>query len=129
MEAIFRSVHPRLWRSLLLFTGDTELATMPWPRPSPRRCCGVTPSMMLRRGCGVARFASARVAGGSGRVRPISGRVDGSTPPTGSLVEFLGLLAICPRSSGRVALRYVGDTRRPRSASCWGPAEAPFACI
>ncbi len=27
VEAVFRSVHHRLWRSLLLFTGDAELAS------------------------------------------------------------------------------------------------------
>jgi DNA-directed RNA polymerase specialized sigma24 family protein len=27
VEAVYRSVHPRLWRSLLSYTGDVELAS------------------------------------------------------------------------------------------------------
>ncbi len=27
VEAVYRSLHPRLWRSLLAFTGDAELAS------------------------------------------------------------------------------------------------------
>lgn len=27
VEAVYRSVHPRLWRSLLSYTGDAELAS------------------------------------------------------------------------------------------------------
>ena len=110
VEAVFRRVHRRLWRSLLLFTGDAELAS---------DAVAEAFAQVLRRGDGVEDVeawvwrSAFRIAGGLVAARSSStdlGAVDGSTPLTGSLVEFLGLLGdLSPQLRACVALRYVGE--------------------
>ena len=108
VEAVYRSVHPRLWRSLLSFTGDAELASDAEAEAF---------AQVLRRGDAVDDVeawvwrSAFRIAWGLVAARSSStdlGPVDGSTPPTGSVAEFLGLLAeLVPAAAGvrRVALR------------------------
>ncbi len=110
VEAVFRRVHRRLWRSLLLFTGDAELAS---------DAVAEAFAQVLRRGDAVDDVeawvwrTAFRIAGGLVGARSNStdlGAVDGSAPPTGSLVEFLGLLGdLSPQQRACVALRYVGE--------------------
>lgn len=121
VEAVFRSVHPRLWRSLLLFTGDAELAN---------DAVAEAFAQVLRRGDAVDDVeawvwrSAFRIAGGLMAARSSAtdlGRVDGSMPPTGSLVEFLGLLGdLSPRQRACVALRYVGDYTSPEIGELLG---------
>ena len=110
VEAVFRSVHHRLWRSLLLFTGDAELAS---------DAVAEAFAQVLRRGAAVDDVeawvwrSAFRIAGGLVAAQSGStdlGSVDGSTPLTGSLVEILGLLGdLSPQQRACVALRYVGE--------------------
>ena len=110
VEAVFRSVHHRLWRSLLLFTGDAELAS---------DAVAEAFAQVLRRGDAVDDVeawvwrSAFRIAGGLVAARLSStdlGPVDGSTPLTGSLAEFLGLLdGLSEQQRACVALRYVGE--------------------
>lgn len=110
VEAVFRCVHRRLWRSLFLFTGDAELAS---------DAVAEAFAQVLRRGDAVDDVeawvwrSAFRIAGGLVGAQSSStdlGAVDGSTPPTGSLVEFLGLLGdLSPQQRACVALRYVGE--------------------
>ena len=108
VEAVFRSVHRRLWRSLLLFTGDAELAS---------DAVAEAFAQVLRRGDAVDDVeawvwrSAFRIAGGLVAARSSStdlGAVDGSTPLTGSLVEFFGppgRLVAAAAGVCRVALR------------------------
>lgn len=110
VEVVYRSVHPRLWRSLLSYTGDAELASDAEAEAF---------AQVLRRGDAVDdvaawvwrsafRIASGLLAAGSrsNGVRP----AEGSTSPAGSVAEFLGLLAeLSPQQRACVALRYVGE--------------------
>ena len=121
VEAVFRSVHPRLWRSLLLFTGDAELAS---------DAVAEAFAQVLRRGDAVDDVeawvwrSAFRIAGGLAAARSSStdlGPVDGSTPLTGSLVEFLGLLGdLSPQQRACVALRYVGEYTSPEIGELLG---------
>lgn len=120
-EAVFRSVHPRLWRSLLLFTRDAELAS---------DAVAEAFAQVLRRGDAVDDVeawvwrSAFRIAGGHMAARSSStdlGRVAGSMPPTGSLVEFLGLLGdLSPQQRACVALRYIGDYTSPEIGELLG---------
>lgn len=121
MEAVFRSVHRRLWRSLLLFTGDAELAS---------DAVAEAFAQVLRRGDAVDDVeawvwrSAFRIAGGLVAARSSStdlGAVDGSMPLTGSLVEFLGLLGdLSPQQRACVALRYVGEYTSPEIGELLG---------
>jgi DNA-directed RNA polymerase specialized sigma24 family protein len=110
VEAVYRSVHPRLWRSLLSYTGNPELASDAEAEAF---------AQVLRRGDAVGdveawvwrsafRIASGLLATRSSSTVP--GPVSGSMPSTGSIAEFLGLLAgVSPQQRACVALRYVGE--------------------
>ena len=121
VEAVFRSVHRRLWRSLLLFTGDAELAS---------DAVAEAFAQVLRRGDAVDDVeawvwrSAFRIAGGLVAARSSStdlGAVDGSTPLTGSLVEFFGLLGdLSPQQRACVALRYVGEYTSPEIGELLG---------
>ena len=121
VEAVFRSVHHRLWRSLLLFTGDAELAS---------DAVAEAFAQVLRRGAAVDDVeawvwrSAFRIAGGLVAERSNStdlGAVDGSTPLTGSLVEFFGLLEdLSPQQRACVALRYVGEYTSPEIGELLG---------
>ena len=116
VEAVFRRVHHRLWRSLLLFTGDAELAS---------DAVAEAFAQVLRRGDAVDDVeawvwrGAFRIAAGLAATRSSSTdfAVDDSTLPTGSLVEFLGLLReLSPQQRACVALRYVGEYTTPAGA-------------
>lgn len=119
VEAVFRRVHNRLWRSLLLFTGDAELAS---------DAVAEAFAQVLRRGDAVDdveawvwRSAFRIAAGFSARSSSTDLAVDDSTPPTGSLVEFLGLLReLSPQQRACVALRYVGEYTSPEIGELLG---------
>jgi len=121
VEAVYRSVHPQLWRSLLLYTGDAELASDAEAEAF---------AQVLRRGAAVDDVAAwvwrsaFRIASGLLATRSRSnGRrpADGSTPPTGSVAEFLGLLAdLSPQQRACVTLRYVGEYTSPEIGELLG---------
>jgi DNA-directed RNA polymerase specialized sigma24 family protein len=121
VEAVFRRVHRRLWRSLLLFTGDAELAS---------DAVAEAFAQVLRRGDAVDDVeawvwrSAFRIAGGLVATRSSStdlGAVEGSTPPTGSLIDFLGLLGdLSPQQRSCVALRYVGKYTSPEIGELLG---------
>ena len=122
VEAVYRSVHPRLWRSLLSYTGDAELASDAEAEAF---------AQVLRRGdavddvrgVGVAqlRSVSPRVCWQRGRAPTNCGRRRVSTPSTGSVAEFLGLLAeLSPQQRACVALRYVGEYTSPEIGELLG---------
>jgi DNA-directed RNA polymerase specialized sigma24 family protein len=109
VEAVYRSVHVRLWRSLLSYTGDADVASDAEAEAF---------AQVLRRGdaiedVGAWVWRSAfRIAGGLLADRSsMSGppQVDGSCPADDSVGEFLGLLAgLSVQQRACVALRYVG---------------------
>jgi DNA-directed RNA polymerase specialized sigma24 family protein len=121
VETVYRSVHPRLWRSLLSYTGDAELASDAEAEAF---------AQVLRRGEAVDDVAAwvwrsaFRIAAGllAARSRPNDLRsAEGSTPPTSSVVEFLGLLAdLSPQQRACVALRYVGEYTSPEIGELLG---------
>ena len=121
VEAVYRSVHPRLWRSLLAYTGDAELASDAEAEAF---------AQVLRRGDAVDDVAAwvwrsaFRIASGllAARSRSNDPRpAEGSTPPTGSVAEFLGLLAdLSPQQRACVALRYVGEYTSPEIGELLG---------
>ena len=110
VEAVYRSVHPRLWRSLLSYTGDAELASDAEAEAF---------AQALQRGDAIDDVAAwvwrsaFHIASGllTTRLRSNDLRTaEGSTPPTDSVAEFLGLLAdLSPQQRACVALRYVGE--------------------
>jgi len=109
VEAVYRAVHPRLWRSLLAFTGDAELASDAEAEAF---------AQVLRRGDAVDdveawvwrsafRIASGLLASRSS-VIDLSA-VDGWVASSGSVGEFLGLLGdLSSQQRACVALRYIG---------------------
>ena len=109
VEAVYRSVHVRLWRSLLSYTGDADLASDAEAEAF---------AQLLRRGDAVEDVAAwvwrsaFRIAAGLLADRSNSTRrsgVDDSAPADGSVTEFLGLLAgLSVQQRACVALRYVG---------------------
>jgi DNA-directed RNA polymerase specialized sigma24 family protein len=121
VEAVYRSVHPRLWRSLLSYTGDAELASDAEAEAF---------AQVLRRGDAVDdveawvwrsafRIAAGLLAGCS-RSTDL-GTVSASTPSSGSVAEFLGLLAdLSPQQRACVALRYVGAYTSPEIGELLG---------
>jgi DNA-directed RNA polymerase specialized sigma24 family protein len=121
VEAVFRSVHARLWRSLLLFTGDAELAS---------DAVAEAFAQVLRRGDAVDDVeawvwrSAFRIAGGLVAARSTSTDLDladGSAPLTGSLAEFVGLLGVLsPQQRACVALRYVGAYTSPEIGELLG---------
>ena len=121
VETVYRSVHPRLWRSLLSYTGDAELASDAEAEAF---------AQVLRRGAAVDDVAAwvwrtaFRIASGLLAARSRSNGLrpaEGSTPPTGSVAEFLGLLAdLSPQQRACVALRYVGEYTSPEIGELLG---------
>jgi RNA polymerase sigma-70 factor (ECF subfamily) len=121
LEAVYRDVHPRLWRALLSFTCDAELASDAEAEAF---------AQVLRRGDAVDdvgawvwrsafRIASGLLASRS-RVTGLSA-VDGGVAPSGSVGEFLGLLAdLSPQQRACVALRYVGGYTAPEIGELLG---------
>ena len=121
VEAVYRCVHPRLWRSLLSYTGDAELASDAEAEAF---------AQVLRRGDAVDDVeawvwrGAFRIASGllAARSRPDDVRpAEGSTPPTGSVAEFLGLLAdLSPQQRACVTLRYIGEYTSPEIGELLG---------
>jgi DNA-directed RNA polymerase specialized sigma24 family protein len=121
VEAVYRSVHSRLWRSLLSYTGDAELASDAEAEAF---------AQVLRRGDAVDdveawvwrsafRIAAGLLAGWSSSTD--LGPASGSAPPTGSVAEFLGLLGgLSPQQRVCVALRYVGEYTSPEIGDLLG---------
>ena len=110
VETAYRAVHPRLWRALLSYTGDAELASDAEAEAF---------AQALRRGDAIDdvatwvwrsafRIASGLLANRSSSSAPDA--ADDASPSSGSLAEFLGLLAdLSPQQRACVALRYVGE--------------------
>ena len=108
VEVAYRAVHARLWKALLAFTGDAELASDAEAEAF---------AQVLRRGEAVDdvqawvwrsafRIASGLLASQSTN----RGVVDGSVSPTQSITEFLDLLGgLSQQQRACVALRYVGE--------------------
>ena len=121
VEAVYRSVHPRLWRSLLSYTGDAELASDAEAEAF---------AQALGRGDAVGNVgawvwrSAFQIASGllATRSRPDDVRpAEGSTSPTGSVAEFLGLLAdLSPQQRACVALRYIGECTSPEIGELLG---------
>jgi DNA-directed RNA polymerase specialized sigma24 family protein len=121
VAAVYRSVHPRLWRSLLSYTGDAELASDAEAEAF---------AQVLRRGDAVDDVeawvwrSSFRIAAGLLATRSRSkalGPAEGLTAPTGSVAEFLGLLGeLSPQQRACVALRYVGEYTSPEIGKLLG---------
>ena len=121
VEAVYRAVHPRLWRSLLAFTGDAELASDAEAEAF---------AQVLRRGEAVDdveawvwrsafRIASGLLASRS-HVTGL-GAVDGWVASSGSVGEFLGLLGeLSAQQRACVALRYVGGYTAPEIGELLG---------
>jgi DNA-directed RNA polymerase specialized sigma24 family protein len=121
VEAVYRAVHPRLWRSLMAFTGDAELASDAEAEAF---------AQVLRRGDAVGDIeawvwrSAFRIASGLLAARSRGndlGAVDGWMASTGSVAEFLGLLAdLSPQQRACVALRYVGEYTSPEIGELLG---------
>ena len=121
VEAVYRSLHPRLWRSLLAYTGDAELASDAEAEAF---------AQALGRGEAVNDVAAwvwrsaFHIAAGLQAARSRShglAPADGSTAPTGSVAEFLSLLAdLSAQQRACVALRYVGGYTAPEIGELLG---------
>ena len=121
VEAVYRDIHPRLWRALLAYTGDAELTSDAEAEAF---------AQVLRRGGAVDDVAAwvwrsaFRIASGLLAARSSAtdlAAVDGSTPSIGSAAEFLGLLAdLSPQQRACVALRYVGAYTAPEIGELLG---------
>ena len=121
VEAVYRSVHPVLWRSLLAYTGDADLASDAEAEAF---------AQALGRGEAVDDVAAwvwrsaFRIASGLRAVRSRSNVLrlsEGSMPRTGSVAEFLGLLAdLSPQQRACVVLRYVGEFTAPEIGDLLG---------
>jgi DNA-directed RNA polymerase specialized sigma24 family protein len=107
VEAAYRAIHARLWKALLAFTGDAELASDAEAEAF---------AQVLRRGDAVDDVeawvwrSAFRIASGLLASRPTGlAPADGSMSPTQSTAEFLGLLdGLSQQQRACVSLRYVG---------------------
>ncbi len=121
VEAVYRSLHPRLWRSLLAYTRDAELASDAEAEAF---------AQALGRGEAVDDVAAwvwrsaFHIAAGLQAARTRSnglGTAEGSIASTGSVAEFLGLLAdLSSQQRACVALRYVGGYTAPEIGELLG---------
>ena len=108
VEAVYRAVHLRLWRSLLTFTGDSELASDAEAEAF---------AQVIRRGDAVDDVAAwvwrsaFRIASGLLAARSSTiGDADRPDSSTHSMAEFFGLLdGLSEQQRACVALRYVGE--------------------
>lgn len=110
VEEVYRRVHPRLWRALLAYTGDRELASDAEAEAF---------AQVLRRGDAIVDVeawvwrSAFRIAGGFLSMRSTTlgaSSIEQVPPASGSVVEFLGLLTNLPaQQRACVALRYLGD--------------------
>ena len=118
-----------LWRSLLAYTGDAELASDAEAEAF---------AQVLGRGEAVDNVAAwvwrsaFRIASGLRAARSLSNdprATEGSTSPTGSRSpsSWASWMA-CRQQRACVVLRYVGEYSSTRSPSCSGPVRAPCAC-
>ena len=128
VEAVYRSVHPRLWRSLLSYTGDAELAS---------DAVAEAFAQVLRRGDAVDDVAAwvwrsaFRIAGAFWRRVPLQQSRTGLWFDATAVRLWISWAcwASCPRSSGRASrCATSGSTRHLRSASCSGPVRARCGC-
>lgn len=107
VEVVYRAVHVRLWRALLAFTGDSELASDAEAEAF---------AQVLRRGDAVDDVeawvwrSAFRIASGLLASRSSDQcAADGSASPVPSMTEFFDLLGGLSRQQRAcVALRYVG---------------------
>ena len=107
VEAAYRAIHARLWKALLAFTGDAELASDAEAEAF---------AQVLRRGGAVDDVeawvwrSAFRIASGLLASRaPNPSAADRSVSPTQSMTEFLDLLGgLSAQQRACVALRYVG---------------------
>ena len=121
VETVYRAVHPRLWRSLLSYTGDAELASDAEAEAF---------AQALQRADAVTDVAAwvwrsaFHIAAGLLAARSPSNDpqpAEGPTSPTDSIAEFLGLLAdLSPQQRACVALRYVGEYTAPEIGELLG---------
>ena len=122
VEAVYRSTHPRLWRSLFAYTGSAELASDAEAEAF---------AQVLRRGDAVDDVAAwvwrsaFRIASGllsTRSRRPIE--IELAQDPevaTDSVAEFMALLAdLTSQQRACVALRYVGNYTSPEIGELLG---------
>ena len=119
VEAVYRAVHPRLWRSLLAYTCDAETASDAEAEAF---------AQVIRRGDAVDdvgawvwRSAFHIAAGLLASRSSTLGDVDSSVPSTHSMAEFLDLLnGLSAQQRACVALRYVGEYTAPEIGDLLG---------
>jgi len=119
VEAVYRAVHPRLWRSLLAYTGNAETASDAEAEAF---------AQVIRRGDAVDDVeawvwrSAFRIAAGLLASRSSTlGDVDISISSTHSMAEFLGLLSgLSAQQRACVALRYVGEYTAPEIGDLLG---------
>ena len=121
VETVYRAVHPRLWRSLLAYTGDAELTSDAEAEAF---------AQVLQRADAIADVAAwvwrsaFHIASGLLAARSLANDVrpaEVPTAPTDSIAEFLGLLAdLSPQQRACVALRYVGEYTSPEIGELLG---------
>ena len=122
VEAVYRSTHARLWRSLFAYTGSAELASDAEAEAF---------AQVLSRGDAVDdvaawvwrssfRIASGLLATRSRRPKETPS-VQAQTVPTDSVAEFMALLAdLSSQQRACVALRYVGNYTSPEIGELLG---------
>jgi RNA polymerase sigma-70 factor (ECF subfamily) len=110
VEAVYRSIHPMLWRALLAYTADRETASDAESEAF---------AQALRRGGEVADVASwvwrsaftiaAGMLAAKAKVRPLVVASDGASEPAASAVEFASLLGgLSGQQRACMVLRYMG---------------------
>ena len=119
VEDVYRAIHPTLWRALLAYTSDRELASDAESEAF---------AQVLRRGDEVVDVASwvwrsaFKIAAGmrSERTRtgPLAVTTDWAAEPSRSDVEFVALLTgLSDQQRACVVLRYVAGMDAPRIAA------------
>src|SRR5262245_32996604 len=121
VEAVYRAEYRRLWRSLLAYTGDAELAS---------DAAAEAFAQVLRRGDAVDDVeawvwrSAFRIAAGLLAARSRDDgvlAVDGCVPVPPSVSEFLELLGeLSPQQRACVALRYVAGYTSPEIGEVLG---------
>ena len=125
VEAVYRSTHPVLWRALLAYTGDRDLASDAESEAF---------AQAIRRGAAVVdvaawvwRSAFAIAAGmlaARAKVRPTSAPADETSALDPSMAEFLSMLgSLSDQQRACIVLRYVAQLDNAGIAAALGTSD------
>ena len=110
VEAVYRSIHPALWRALYSYTADREIASDSESEAFAQALRARTEIVDVAAWVWRTAFLiAAGMMAARPRANPLSARSDQPADPVGSIAEFIGLLGgLSDQQRACVVLRHVG---------------------